>query len=91
MSFHGKMRPEHFDALRAASLGWLSRYPPRYYSARGLGAERHRWDMFHHANACILPPEQCLVTALYKYLDDSHIDTALRYIVRTESSGGTTA
>ena len=88
MSFHGKMSPEHFEILRRASLGWLERHPLRHYVALGLSDERHRWDMFHHANACILPPNPCLVTALYAYLNDSHIDTALRYIVRTHSSCG---
>ena len=89
MSFHGKMRPEHFDALRAASLDWLSRYPPRYYYVRGLGAERHRWDMFNHAMSKA-PSALLNYRELYAYLDDSHIDTALRYIVRTESSGSIT-
>ena len=84
MSFHGKMTEPHLWALRCASLDWLRRYPPAYYRARGLSDARHRWDMLWHAVAHGAPP----MTELYAYLNDATIDSALRYIVRTQSSGG---
>lgn len=43
------------------------------YEARGLTAERHRWDMLWGTDYSIIP--------LYEYLNDDHIDTALRHIV----------
>ena len=86
MSFHGKMRPDDFEALRLACLDWLQRYPPSYYARRGLSDERHRWDMLWHACEHSKKPHGCFCADLYKYLNDSHIDTALRYIVRTHSA-----
>ena len=86
MSFHGKMTPEHFEILRLASLAWLERHPLRHYVALGLSDERHRWDMFWHACEHSKKLHGCFCADLYEYLNDSHIDTALRYIVRTHSS-----
>ena len=85
MSFHGKMTPEHFEILRLASLAWLERHPLRHYVALGLSDERHRWDMFHHAMS-VADSIKLNYRELYRYLNDSHIDTALRYIVRTHST-----
>ena len=44
------------------------------YRARGLSDQRFRWDMLHASGFDIQP--------LYKAgLNDSHIDTALRYVM----------
>lgn len=47
------------------------------YKAKGLSERRFRWDVFH---ACV---SRGLVSShsLYSYLNDSHIDTALKSVV----------
>lgn len=47
------------------------------YKEAGLSMERYRWDMYHEINA----PE--FKRELYLYLNDNHIDTALRRITGT--------
>jgi hypothetical protein len=80
-----KMKPEHFDALRAAVLPALSRIPtaaqyaardsciPRIEKAKDT-AMRHRWDAFWVSRF----ETRILYRAGY---NDAHIDTALRKIV----------
>ena len=70
-----KMLPDDFSAMKAAVLSVVERYPlaARDYSERGFSAERYRWDMLHASGFPTGP--------LYRYLDDSHIDTALRAIM----------
>jgi hypothetical protein len=54
------------------------------YAAKGLSDKRYRWDLSYlsgNANN----PESCtrfVCDTLYTYLNDSHIDTALRSIVK---------
>jgi hypothetical protein len=76
-----KMRPEHFRALRTALLdagGERLETIRAAYQARGLSAQRFRWDAFWAIPARIRDP---LSKELYTYLNDSHIDTALKAIV----------
>jgi len=47
------------------------------YAARGLSAKRLRWDVLY---ASKFP-----ICSLYSYLNDDHIDTALRAIVGAQS------
>jgi hypothetical protein len=42
------------------------------YRAKGLSDKRLRWDVLHASKFPIVP--------LYSYLDDEHIDTALKMI-----------
>ena len=51
-----------------------------FYKAQGLTPERCRWDCFHG-----IPQERrvALTHRLYAYLNDTHIDTALRRIVNS--------
>lgn len=77
-----KIQPAHFEHMRAA----IAELPFQLVDAIRTRAEtdprcrntsmRIRWDLF---NAAGLTPWACEV--LYPYLDDSHIDTALRHIV----------
>ena len=43
------------------------------YESKGLSAERYRWDIFHQSKF------DC--HEIYEYLNDSHIDSALKHIV----------
>lgn len=46
-----------------------------WYTEKGLSDERYRWDCFH---ACDFERK----TALYNFVHDDHIDTALRHIIK---------
>ena len=86
-----KMKPEHFAHLKAAinkaieGHGGLSvvvrRYEtgdfPRSDKTKDLNM-RFRWDLLHVSNLY-----SWMHDTLYKYLDDKHIDTALKSIVPT--------
>lgn len=86
-----KIRPEHYAQLRAVVLEGMRRIPPleayrgchesvpRIHLARDRD-KRYRWDALHAAGQ---PGRDMLRDdCLYGYLDDDHIDTALRAIVR---------
>jgi hypothetical protein len=47
------------------------------YRAQNLTDKRYRWDLAYMAGCT-----RFICDALYPYLDDSHIDTALRSIVK---------
>lgn len=83
-----KMKPEHYAKIKAAMLAVKSREPnmtPTHYAKHKIGrdtAMRHRWDMY---GAATIDGNKTLfftVDTLYNYLNDNHIDTALRNIVK---------
>jgi len=78
-----KIKLEHYlhmkEAMRAAQANkpLLNR---SYYEANKIGqdcAKRHRWDLFYAAKLTLFACD-----VIYKYADDTHIDTALRSIVK---------
>jgi hypothetical protein len=76
-----KMKPDDYVALQAKILSLLAQavMSPQSYVGKimadyGHSAMRARWNLFHAANA------HGDFTRLWDYLDDSHIDTALRQI-----------
>ena len=78
-----KMLPHHFQTLKAAiepldtpqrrQIYKESRYP-RAELTKDVN-KRYRWDLLHAAKLGSL-------SHLYEYLNDTHIDTALRNLVR---------
>lgn len=72
-----KMRPEHLDTLRdiIAPLDTPERRAD--YVKQGLSSKRYRWDLLYAARV-----SNWICSTLYPYLNDSHIDTALRSIVQ---------
>ena len=71
-----KIKPEHYQALKEAVDNVLQAQPEitvDVYLAKGRTAERFRWDALW-ARGFRIPGEW------YKYLNDNHIDTALRKI-----------
>jgi len=71
-----KMKPEHFERLQALCAAAQKKYPSKtlaIYRALGLSAKRYRWDIFWISG---MP-----IAALYEYLNDANIDTALRRII----------
>lgn len=53
------------------------------YKQQGRTAKRWRWDLLWYAAAKILPGDWVTKT-LYPYLNDNHIDSALRVITNTK-------
>ena len=73
-----KMKIEHFEHLKTECNKVLSEYPNAIndYKKAGLSAKRFRWDIWRAAGLLGFTCD-----TLYKYLNDVHIDTALRNIV----------
>ena len=76
-----KMTKEHFEHVKESMEAVMIAYPKAYdqYKMAGLSNMRYRWDVFRAAD---LLPFTC--SHLYKYLNDNHIDTALRKITKTD-------
>lgn len=79
-----KVSPEHYAHLRekfreyiAAQTGTDKPTHEAQWIAVGMSPRRYRWDIARAAN---LIPYIC--NTLYRYANDTHIDTALRGIVR---------
>lgn len=81
-----KIKPEHLAQLEALMRVGLTRVPslqayqachesiPRIHLSTDR-SKRHRWDALHASGA------NEVLSDVYRYADDSHIDTALRAIV----------
>lgn len=82
-----KIKPEHFQALKGA-IGWMDTDERRlqYLAGDFINADkvkdldrRYRWDLMWDIPVEIRRP---VLNAMYEYMNDDHIDTALRKIVR---------
>lgn len=71
----GLVEPLNTDEIRTK---YLSKDFPRASQVKDLN-KRFRWDLLW---AVPNTPRNTLISALYLYLNDTHIDTALRYIVK---------
>ena len=70
-----KIKQEHFDHMKAAICA-NAKAPTLYaYTSRGLTEMRWRWDLCYQAGL-----SKWICDNLYSYMDDTHIDTALRNI-----------
>ena len=78
-----KIRPEHYNHMKSAIADLdpakvAAHKEALTHDARVKDLEkRFRWDLCHAA----IPPSW-ICDNLYSYMDDTHIDTALRSIVR---------
>jgi len=78
-----KIKKEHYDHMQAeitralADAGVTPKELREEYTRTGLSEKRLRWDAFHAAKL-----NGFLCSTLYLYLDDSHVDSALKQIVR---------
>lgn len=70
-----KIKDSDLASLRAACESVLAQHPraAAEYAARGLSHKRFRWD--------VLRASGFNTVGLYWYLNDDHIDTALRAIM----------
>jgi hypothetical protein len=89
-----KIKPEHLKVLSDSIVEGRKRYPHltlRHYADICIGKDyrmRWRWDMFH-LGMKVAPDSfknggRGNGLVLYDYLDDTHIDTALRFILKEE-------
>lgn len=78
-----KITKKDYERLEAAILAKKEEHKIelKNYHSHGLSSMRYRWDIFNTINFE-------LVRDLYIYLNDSHIDTALRKITNTTSKRG---
>ena len=73
-----KIKSEHFEYLSLVIAERDTEELRERYKEAGLSDKRYRWDLVYR---CGLTTYICDV--LYSYMDDSHIDTALKRIVTT--------
>jgi hypothetical protein len=97
-----KIQPEHYKTLVNALKATKSAFPkltPQYYVDNKIGkdhAMRFRWDMLNISKfdgASKANSAKWVSDNLYSYMDDNHIDTALKKAVKdvwgvSESVGG---
>lgn len=72
-----KITPEHLAIMKQAIIPMDTEEKRAIYKAAGLSDKRYQWDLLRQAG---LIPFVC--DTLYRYSHDSHIDTALRSIVK---------
>lgn len=71
-----KIQSQHFVELQTAILCVIEERPELQgeYQKAGFSEERFRWDLLHLSGFNLKP--------LHEYLNDSHIDTALKNILK---------
>ena len=75
-----KINPQDFETLKRMIEPVMKRVPVAEYRAANpsFSDKRVRWDYFHGAGTVAL---SFLCDVLYKYMNDEHMDTALKAIV----------
>lgn len=78
-----KIKPEHYEKLRVACEDVLAKHPNARaeYAAKGLSPMRFRWDVLYGTRIEGLTGNEWLCRTLYPYMNDEHMDSALRRIV----------
>lgn len=78
-----KIRPEHAQVIADAVEAVLKDHPDiqKQYTDAGLTPMRCRWDLFWEAHRRF-PDVHKTVRTIYEYVNDDHIDTLLRRIVK---------
>ena len=81
-----KMKKEHYDVLKQHILDTIPKIPSQEaYKENGLSDKRYRWDLLYKSGLKIGDGVGTQGLPLYAYMDDMHIDTALRKILSTNS------
>ncbi len=79
-----KIKPEHFAILEEACNKVIEDNPTiteETYTTQGLTNKRFRWDVLYAAKINNESSSRWICDNLYSYMDDTHIDTALRKIL----------
>jgi hypothetical protein len=79
-----KITAEHFATLTAKVAPFDTPERREQYKAQGLTDKRYRWDLSYLGGKGSDPESttRFICDVLYEYLNDTHIDTALRTIVK---------
>jgi len=82
-----KIKPEHYATLRDAFASIKDRIASHrdVVTAGGRAKDvdkRVRWDALYALGRTSALPDNFVCGTLYAYLDDTHLDTALRAIMR---------
>lgn len=72
-----KIKPEHLQTLVDNLAPFDTDELRSQYKAQGLSDKRYRWDLTYLSNST-----RFICDVLYEYMDDNHLDTALRKIVK---------
>ena len=73
-----KMLPAHYEHIASTVEANMSMVPLSQYTDQGYSAKRYRWDLTYASGLT-----KWICDTLYPYLNDTHIDTALRHITNT--------
>lgn len=77
-----KIKPDDFEKLKAAAAPYDTPELRNEYKRAGLSAKRYRWDCFYRSKVKIGDGVGMKGDInLYAYMNDDHIDTALRSII----------
>ncbi len=81
-----KINKKDFDALESAIRDAIEVKPSavKQYKDAGLTLNRFAWDLFHYTDRYVTDDKgdkRMFSTLLYEYLNDAHIQTALKRIV----------
>ena len=78
-----KINPQDYDDLKTAIVDIVGNRKVAdiwaNYQANGLSEMRFRWDLVWHVQNIVRQP---IFDRMYKYANNSHVDTALRRIVK---------
>lgn len=87
-----KIKPEDYATLEKALKEVVARNPDleRRYGKAGFSHTRYRWDMLNGAVIDGKASTYFICDVLYKYINDSHIDTALKKILPPADFWGVT-
>lgn len=72
-----KITPEHLEHIRKAVAPHDTTFHRERYVASGYSTARYQWDLVRHAG--LMP---WLTDTLYKYANDTHIQTALNKLIK---------
>ena len=75
------MQKSHYDFIKNAISDFDTYQAYQYYQSQGYNDIRYRWDLLYNAGL-----SSWVCDNLYSYLNDQHIDTALKNI--TGKRGG---
>ena len=69
------MKTEHYQFIQNAISDFDTEYAYNYYVKSGYSDMRYRWDLLYKSGL-----SKWICDNLYSYLNDAHIDTALKSI-----------
>lgn len=77
-----KIKPEHYELMKTAIEALVATKPDAYaeYQKAGLSDMRYNWDVFRAAKV-EGNTTRFICDVLYPYLNDDHINTALKRIL----------